>query len=369
MKRGIYITTFGNALSVGVEKKIRDQVKVFKTFFEVEHVNIPKCSSKLRKIVSVLPGGSISREYRQFWDKYRGIKFDYIYIRKVEVDRAYLKFIMQLRELNPKAKIVLEFPTYPYDKDLKNSRTMWPWYYKDKYNRNSLTKYVDRIVTFSEDDEIFGIPTLKISNGIDVGAVKMASVFECQDNRIKMIAVAMMQQYHGFERLIKGLYSYYRSGQTRNIELVLVGYGPELDSYKDLTRRYKLEDRVCFMGKLQGEELDRVYDGCDLAIGSMGGYKIGIYMFSSIKLGEYLAKGLPVVTGGKTMVFEKFGNEFNLDFPNDESEIDIKKVVEFYDYIYGKGNKTAIREKVREFARETIDIYSTMKPVVEYLEP
>ena len=37
--------------------------------------------------------------------------------------------------------------------------------------RNELKKYVDRVVTFSSDDNIFGINTIRIINGIDISTV------------------------------------------------------------------------------------------------------------------------------------------------------------------------------------------------------
>lgn len=37
----------------------------------------------------------------------------------------------------------------------------------DRMFRRSLARQVDRIVTFSDDDEIFGQKTIRISNGID----------------------------------------------------------------------------------------------------------------------------------------------------------------------------------------------------------
>ena len=104
-----------------------------------------------------------------------------------------------------------------------------------------------------------------------------------------------------------------------------------------------------------------------MAIGSLGGYKIGIYLFSSIKLGEYLAKGLPIVTGGRTLVFEKYGGRYNLDFPNDDSDIDMNRVVEFYDGLYSGRDKAEVRKEIHDFAQKSIDINIAMRDVISYL--
>ena len=154
----------------------------------------------------------------------------------------------------------------------------------------------------------------------------------------------------------------------RDIRIRMVGYGSELKFYQSLTERYNMTDRIEFVGKLEGEELDAAYEGCDIAVGSLGGYKVGITKFASIKLGEYLAKGLPVITGAPAFIFEEFGSKFNLNFPNDETEIDMKKVISFYDSLYLGKNKQDVRKEIRQFAYGNIDISLTMNNVIEYLE-
>ncbi len=367
MKNGVYITTFGKNVSSGVTKKIDNQIKIFSEFSNVKYINIPKKRGMIRRILSILPGGSFSRDYPTFFEMAQKERFDYVYIRQVEADRKYIDFIKKIRLMFPDSKIVMEFPTYPYDSDLFHSKTMWPWFYKDVIYRRKLKKYIDRIVTFSDDKEIFGIKTIRTMNGIDVRSTRLADILP-EDKVIRMIGVAMMQPYHGFERLIMGLSSYYENGGDRDIQITFVGYGSELDYYKKLVKDTHLSNHVIFTGKKQGEELDKLYDGCDLGIGSMGGYKIGIEVFSSIKLGEYLAKGLPVVTGARTLIFDRFGDKYNLNFPNNNSQIDISKVVEFYDSVYNGKDKIVLRNRIRDFALSAIDIKVVMRDIIDYLE-
>ena len=184
----------------------------------------------------------------------------FFYIRSRAADRRFVCFLKNLRNTYNNAKIILEIPTYPYAKEFLKNSTMWPWYFKDAVYNRYLKKYVDRIVTFSNDSEIFGIKTIKSMNGMDVSSFSLAKA-NLENNTISIIGVAMMQPYHGFERIIKGLGTYYKNGGDRNVKINFVGYGPELDAYKNLTEEYNLTDRVIFKGKLSGEGLDRSYDG------------------------------------------------------------------------------------------------------------
>lgn len=373
MKCGIYLYSGSDTEFSGVNKKIEAQIRAFSNCFEIKKIIILKQRTNLlRSIVWRLPFGSWGARYREALEEVAEYaqknEIAFFYIRAQLIDRRYLGFLIDLRKKYENAKIILEIPTYPYAQELLKNKTMWPWFFKELAYRRKVKKLVDRIVTFSSDDKIWGIPTIKTMNGMNVGDIGIAGVGNSDDKVIRMIAVAMMQPYHGFERIIKGLATYYSKHDTRNIELLMVGYGSELEYYKSLVEQNNLSDRVIFKGKLQGEELDRVYDGCDLAIGSMAGYKIGIEMFSSIKLGEYLAKGLPIVTGARTLIFDKYGDDYNLDFPNDASEIDIEKVLEFYNKIYKGKDKGNVRKEIHEFALRTIDVNVVMKDIIDYLE-
>lgn len=93
--------------------------------------------------------------------------FEIVYIRYVYMaNPCFIKFLKKIKEKN--IKVILEVPTYPYDKELvhKDIIRQIKYFIERKY-RDKMCNYVDKIITFSDDDEIFGIKTIKISNGID----------------------------------------------------------------------------------------------------------------------------------------------------------------------------------------------------------
>ena len=48
-----------------------------------------------------------------------------------------------------------------------------------------------------------------------------------KDGTIVLLAVATLAKWHGYERVIKGLYNYYADGGERNIIFNIVGNGEQ----------------------------------------------------------------------------------------------------------------------------------------------
>ena len=59
--------------------------------------------------------------------------------------------------------------------------------------------------------------------------------------------------------------------------------------------------------------------------------------------------------------------KYLLKFPEDETDIDVEKIVSFYDSVYS-GDKTDIRNTIKEVFRPYYDVRETLKEVVEYME-
>ena len=144
-KNGIYLRTGSNTIDSGVEKKIQAQISVFSKYYDVKLISINKTNTNIiKKIFTVMPLGYTLREYgRAFEDIELSGTPEFIYIRGVAIDRGYITFLSSLRKAYPKCKILFEVPTYPYDKELLQNKTMWPWYFKDKVYIGQLKKIVD----------------------------------------------------------------------------------------------------------------------------------------------------------------------------------------------------------------------------------
>lgn len=368
MKKGYYIHFQGRE-SIGVSKKIDMQMEEFGRYFEMQEIEIKaQARSLVRRIFGLFPTASIAWDYQAVLAQLEDP--DFLYVRRTVADRDYLRFWKKVKERFPNCKIIIELFTYPYDRDDFGKWNAWPFYIKELLYRPKLKRYVDRFTTYTEDREIFGIPTIHSSNGINVdGVSQVAGKFT--DRQINLIGVAFMQRHHGYERIIKGLHAYYEKGTPEyQVTLRLVGDGPEKPFYQELTGRYHLEDYVHFYPTLSGKELDELYDDSDIALVSFGMYKLGFYgKLCALKSRECLAKGMPLVTGCEIDVLPQ-DYPYAKVFPNDASTVDIGEITALYERITGSvGSKKELSDRIREFAREHVSMEAVMRPVIDYIEP
>lgn len=367
MKKGYYIHFQGRE-SIGVSKKIDMQVAEFQRYYDTQEIEITAPErSFLRRVLGLFPTVSIPWNYDQAFRQLENP--DFLYVRRTVADRAYLRFWKRVKESYPNCKILIELFTYPYDKDDFGKWNAWPFYFKELTYRPRLRKYVDRFVTYTKDQKIFGIPTIHSANGIDVESVPQITG-KFQDKRINLIGVAFMQRHHGYERIIKGLYGYYGQKAEREyrIELHLVGDGPEKLLYQELVQEYGLEEYVHFYPTLSGKELDDVYDISDIALVSFGMYKINFHgKLAALKSRECLAKGMPLITGCEIDVLSE-DYPYAKTFPNDDSVVEIEDVVAFYQKVTGLvGSKVELADIIRHFAVEHVSVEAVMRPVIEYI--
>ena len=295
---------------------------------------------------------------------------DFLYFRRPQFFSGYLiKLLKIIKKNNPNAKILLESPTYPYDKELKVRWIDYFFFLKDKMNRNKLYRYVDRLVTMDDSNVIFKIPTIKIMNGINVTDIAVVESSREDRDTIHIIMVAMFSVWHGVDRFLKGLGIYYQNGGRRNIVLHLVGKinGGLMREYIHIINKYFINNHVIFHGEVYGQELDFIYNKCRLGLVSFGTHRKNIFKLSTLKSREYLAKGLPMISSGQTDVFERTNFQYNLECPSDESPIDMEKVISFFDEIY-RDDVAVVVDRIRRFALENIDIHVTMLPVIDYLK-
>lgn len=368
MKKGYYIH-FGGRESIGVSKKMDMQMEELKKYYDMRELEVVTPDRSLpERILGLFPTMSIRREYEQALEQLE--QPDFLYVRRTVADRAYLTFWRTVKEKYPSCKIIIEIFSYPYDKDDFGKWNAWPFYFKELLYRPRLKRYVDRFVTYTEDREIFGIPTLCTTNGIDVESVRQIGG-QFEDQKLRMIAVAFMQRHHGYERIIEGLYQYYSQGGARDyqVELNLVGDGPEKPMYQELVEKYHLEERVHFYPTLTGQELDALYDESDLALVSFGMYKVGYFgKMMALKSRECLAKGMPLLTGCAIDVLEE-DYPYAKTVPNDGSIVDMAEIIRFFEQIKElAGEKRALSDEVRQFALEHVSMEAVMRPIVAFVE-
>ncbi len=97
-------------------------------------------------------------------------------------------------------------------------------------------------------------------------------------------------------------------------------------------------------------------------------YKIGLNLSCALKTREAVARGIPMITGCLTDIFTEQDYKYYLEFPNDDSELDIQKIVDFYDKIYTEENGEDVVKNIRKYAFETIDMAKCMQNVIRFFK-
>jgi glycosyltransferase involved in cell wall biosynthesis len=367
VKNGLFITDINlyvnDALTNGIIKKINHQISALNIEGQLscKSLVLPKPNSNPFFMVMLF----------LFFDIYKTIFIeilfqDFIYIRRISpTNYSLIKLLKKIKERNNNCKILYEIPTYPYDKEHRTIRTKVNLII-DKIFRKKLKKYVDKIITYSNDDKIYGISTIKIKNGIRCCDIPVRSSKKLSEN-INLIAVAQFALWHGYDRLIKGLNNYYMQSSSFNVYLHFIGDGKELNSYKKLVKQYNLSEFVLFHGLLFGDKLTEIFNNSDIAVCSLGVHRIGITLGSFLKSREYLARGIPMISSIKIDILpDDF--EYCLYVPEDDSSVNICNIISYYKGLLKNQTLQEITCKIRTFAENNCDISKTMRPIIEYLK-
>ncbi len=268
-----------------------------------------------------------------------------------------------------KVKLLMEIPTYPYEPELnKQGRSGIPKLLCDKIFRRSCAKHIDAFaIVLYEKNILMDRPCVELRNGIDVEHVAERKITVYEDGTIHLLAVAMMAPWHGYDRVIEGLGRYYQQGGKRNIIFHLVGEGVETANYEKMIVAYSLQSKVILHGKLHGDELDNIYNQCDIGIASIGSHRTGIEKMNALKTLEYLAKGLPIVCE-KSEVGISQDSPYRMTIPFDDSPLDVEDLIEFYDSVYEDyRHKEDASDTIREMCRINCSIENAMSKVLAIL--
>jgi hypothetical protein len=365
MKNGFFIvdqTVFVNENASGTLKKVVSQIKAMNID------NLMRCS--LVEFPS-LRGNPIKLFcYCFFVNLYKNVSIDFssadfIYIRAIlPVNYGFIEFIKKCKIINPDCKIILELPTYPYEKEARKIKSKMGMLV-DKIFRVKLKKYIDKIVTFSNDNIILGISTIKIVNGIDCNMITLQKPID-EKTGFHFIAVAKFNFWHGYDRLIEGLYNYYKGKSPVKVFIHFVGSGKGVKKYINISHIRDLDDYIIFHGLLYGDALDAVFNFADIAVCSLGGHRKGLYLSSELKSREYLARGIPIISSIKIDIIPK-DYQYCFYIEENDNPIDIMKVIEFHRNILINKSRSQMISEISSFAKENCDISKTMMPIIEYL--
>lgn len=339
MKSLLFLIFHGFDPNNGISKKITYQIDALKACGWDTHLcYMDENGTKKRivdnNVIANYGNGLISRVLKRTefssitqYAKNHDIKF--VYIRSNHNANPFtIRMVKQMKKAG--IKVVMEIPTYPYDTEYK-AQGIGRQIIQDRIFRRQLAYYLDAIITFSDYDEIFGKRTIRISNGIDFNSVKMKTVMNDTSKSLNLIGVAEIHEWHGFDRIVKGLAAFYSKPQNYSVIFHIVGYFFSKEGekeFKKLIADCQMEQYVILHGKKHGTELDELFNQCDFGIGSLGRHRVGIQKIKTLKNREYAARGIPFVYSETDSDFDQ--KSYVLKVPADESAVDINSIIRFY---------------------------------------
>lgn len=280
-----------------------------------------------------------------------GNVYDLIIIRYGLASPAFVSFIEEYKSRYPTSRIIIDMPTYPYEQEWTGIKGRLALTI-DRLYRSQL-KGVEAILHSGKEKEIYGIPTIPMTNAIDISRFPL-STRPKDTSTIHAIAVGKWQYWHGLDRVLDGMKDHV------DFVLNIVGDGPYLANLREQVQSNSLSSRVIFHGSRTGAELTEIFDQCHVAIGTLGLHRKGVSIDSSLKHREYCARGIPFILSSPDLDFGRELPFLQYHSVSDEP-IDIQKIIDWYHSL-----DTTIGQTMRNHAERKLTWESRMKKVISH---
>jgi len=382
--KGLFLTLMIIDLSPGYAEKIYGQVDAFrKAGIEMDIISLGnETTCTLTKHPNRNSDNAVVlRRFKKFYWNNRikvfsaALRFiatekpEVVYIRYPISDPMYVMFLHKLRQLASSIVVLSEIPTYPYERihrDHARGRVLRRVSLEvDHFCQKFLKHYIDRIVSIDYSDDIFGIKTISIQNGIDVNAFTLCGNSESLTFPLRLIGVANLVDYHGYDRIITAIQRQLNLNDMKHdIEFHVVSPPtPMLSRLRNEVEKENLNDFVVFHGQKTGKDLDDIFDKCHIGVGALAWHRFNITQASNLKIREYMARGMPFLYTGKDQSLPS-NYPYALQVPSSETPINLKAVLEFAKQAYSSQDHSIL---MRAFAKSKWSWPIVMQPVLTEL--
>lgn len=376
MENILYITyvDYDEGAFPGVQIKIDDEIKVMTAAgYHVDRIHQYGNAAQLVDTVT----GACQTFHTPVLRRFSLLKAVKAALAQCRYQAAYIRFqffsedVRQITAVLEKngTKVLMEFPTFPYEGELHRQGAKGEVKLLcDRMYRHVCARHIRAFVTQAEETQIYGLPCVRFPNGLDYSRHPLRHVRPPRPDEVHMLAVACMLPWHGYDRLLEGMGRYYAGGGEVNFVFHLVGEGREIGKYRQIVEKYALEDHVVFHGMQGGEKLNAIADGCDLAVGSLASFRVGLKKVSTLKSREYCAWGFPSINASPTDILDA-DDPTCLFVPEEEAPVDMEAVAAFYQRVYFESGRSAaeIAAAIREKAESRSDMQVVFQPVLEAL--
>ena len=362
--KGIYIAAIDSceAKEKGVINKIYGQIKAFKKLnveMDIAHIknkdiifNGNLSNIKLYKPTNFFFHKNIKKKLKTKIKDY-----DFAYIRFSRGDIEYFRLIKFLNKNN--IKVIIEIPTYPYIKQYKYTNPKHLIYgILDLVIWQLVKKYIYRISVTNNISKIRGIKCINIYNGIDLDSLPLNSSKKIS-NKLNLVGVANISKWHGYDRVIRGLYEYNKNSNSKNINFYVIGEGEEKENLIKLSKDLGLEKNVRFLGVKTGKHLNRELDNMHIGVSSLALFRAG-GGHDPIKPKEFIGRGMPVILGYNDKLVD-MNLPYVFKIPEDNSSVNIDEIVDkFYKLQESK-------QDIRDYAKANLSWESQIYKLIRQI--
>ena len=260
--------------------------------------------------------------------------YNLVYLRYGLSSKSLLRLLKHIKSINTESRILIEFPTYPYDQEYKSFLGKM-LLFLDRTYRTRLKSYAEWGIDFGKSKTIYGITCINITNGINAARYKKWEP-QYKNEGLRFIAVGTLWYWYGIDILLKRIADYVSiEGNTEQVFLTVVGEGPEKAKLIRLSQDLGIEHLVSFVGIKKGEELDRLFNQSNMGVGTLAIERKGVELSSSIKHREYAVRGIPFFYVGKDIRFDEY--EKSIFFK--VQKIDLEIIIDFVERVSDKESK------------------------------
>lgn len=354
-------------LSIGITKKISAEIRAFRklgcsVFYSAYVPNGVAIFNNQDEVVykkQFVIKNSRYQQYRRYFLLLECVKeflncssenFDTCYGRFSAPSSQYLNLLRQMKNRN--MKVLIESLSYFPGMTFKSL--------KGKYiikmiqrNEKRFPDCIDYFLTEGDFTSLYGVPAYEVRMGVETDRITPHE-FKANPSELHMISVANETMYHGYDRAVRSLSEYMKRPNAKRAKLHLVGVISK--ETEELIHRLNMEDYVVLYGKRYGEELDEIYNKCNVGIGPLGQHRMGGKKDTGLKTKEYFAKGLPYFYSGQELP-ELKDCLYTYEVESNDNCFDIDNIWEFYESYRNNNN---VVDEMRTIARELFSWESIM---------
>lgn len=202
----------------------------------------------------------------------------------------------------------------------------------------------DEIRKYHAEKSLVRKRSATITNAIDVSAFKLREPLAFNGKTINVVTVigSGVKDWYGLDRFFKALDNY-KGGFDFRIYIVGDNFEAEIQQAERLNLK-----QVHFLGKKSSAELNEIYQTMHVGMSAFCLFRKKMQEGASLKAREYGLVGLPMFYAYTEVGFDKCEqfSDFFLQFPNDESLLDLDAVGNFVTAFY---TNPANPKNLREF--------------------